>query len=302
MVAKKHGYENVTVDEIRKTLKQDYGITDETVLSQNKGQLITLLTIDDNPLDYDEETASLETLQIHPTEVLVEDTHVLQPAFNTAKWHEWVMLQFEEYEMEGGAPTCDGLRRVTENILGPISKVEIISNSTPNSDNKGNATVVVGITIEPVSLDTHPMYGRLLYVEDIADANKLNTPPEIFRHPSATAGTRAEARAYRKILRLHKILAAEENDSGDVSDEDWVVATPISEQQIQVLELLCERLNLNLLDYINCGQNKHSCVELVTDNVAQRMLQHLNRIQQKDAKVPDNVGVFDKNWRTNSDE
>ena len=309
----KHGYENVSIGDIRTELEKDFGVTDKETLAKTKKPLVELLL--QLKSDSSEDDASLlmnddifggveDVLSsVVSSEDIAENIPLAQPPFNSPGWHEWVISQFEEDELEGGCPTCDGLRRVTENTIGPISKVEIIKNDAPNMDNKGNATVVVGITIEPVTLESHPMVQRGIYVEDVADANQLNTPPEIFKHPSATAGTRAESRAYRKILRLRKVLTAEEaNSEAADSDENWTPAEPILEQQINVIDLLCHRNNLNLMDFLNCGDKAYVCIEQVSKYTAQRMLQHLNRIQRKDAQRPDDVGEYDENWRIKNDE
>ena len=163
--------------------------------------------------------------------------------------------------------------------------------------------MVVGVTISPVHLDSHPRYGASIYVEDLADANRLNTPEEIFKHPSATAGTRAESRVYRKMLRLRKVLAAEELASNESSlDEGWSPSTPITEQQITVIEMLCKRTNMNVLDFINCGDSKYVCVEQISEQSAQKMLQYLNRIQRKDADRPEDIGDYDENWKVKNDD
>jgi len=310
----KHGYENVNIGDIRSELEKDFGITDKDTLAQTKKPLVELLlrlksesNEDDESLLMDEDifdsTEADVLASVVSTDDISKDVPLAQPLFNSSNWHEWVISQFEEDELEGGCPTCDGLRRVTENTIGPISKVEIIKNDAPNMDNKGNATVVVGITIDPVTLESHPMTQRAIYVEDVADANQLNTPPEIFKHPSATAGTRAESRAYRKILRLRKVLTAEEaNSEAADSDENWTPSEPILEQQINVIDLLCHRNNLNLMEFLNCGDKSYVCIEQVSKYTAQRMLQHLNRIQRKDAERPDDVGEYDENWRIKNDE
>ncbi len=310
----KHGYENVNIGDIRSELEKDFGITDKDTLAQTKKPLVELLLRLKSESNEDDESLLMDEDIFNSTEADVlnsvvnvddisDDVPSVQPPFNSSNWHEWVINQFEEDELEGGCPTCDGLRRVTENTIGPISKVEIIKNDAPNMDNKGNATVVVGITIEPVMLKSHPMVRREIYVEDVADSNQLNTPPEIFKHPSATAATRAESRAYRKILRLRKVLTAEEaNSEAADSDENWTPSEPISEQQINVIDLLCHRNNLNLMDFLNCGDKSYVCIEQVSKYTAQRMLQHLNRIQRKDAQRPDGVGEYDENWRIKNDE
>ncbi len=304
----KHGYEDVSVKNIREELVS-LGVEDEELLSQTKSPLVNLLLKtkeyreqeEDGALTFDSEEE--DVLSAVDTEALSESSALARPTFNSEKWSEWVVSQFADDELENGAPTCDGLRRVAEQILGPIEKVEIIKNDTPNINNKGNATVVVGVTVNPVELDSHPRYGHDIYVEDLADANKLNTPEEIFKHPSATAGTRAESRVYRKMLRLKKVLAAEELASSEAAlEEEWAPSTPITDQQITVIDMLCQRTNIAVIDFINCGDSNYVCVEQVTENCAQKMLQHLNRIQRQNAPRPDGVGQYDENWKVKNND
>jgi len=304
----KHGYEDVSVKDIRAELFS-LGVDDENILSQSKKPLVKLLLEMKSNKNQDEdedvlfESEEEDILAAVDTEALSESSELVQPVFNSENWSEWVLSQFADDEMENGAPTCDGLRRVAENILGPIEKVEVIKNDTPNVNNKGNATVVVGVTISPVHLEGHPRHGSYIYVEDLADANRLNTPEEIFKHPSATAGTRAESRVYRKMLRLKKVLAAEELASNESSlDESWSPSTPITDQQITVIEMLCKRTNINVIDFINCGDSKYVCIEQVSEQSAQKMLQYLNRIQRKDADRPEDVGEYDENWKVKNDD
>jgi len=300
----KHGYEDVSVKDVREELRSK-GVDDEETLSQSKRTLVEILLKtkeDDEILFESEESEDVDILAAVDASSLSDDDSLIQPAFNSERWSEWVISQFSDDELENGAPTCDGLRRVAENVLGPIEKVEVIKNDTPNINNKGNATVVVGITINPIVLEGHPRYGKYVYVEDLADANRLNTPEEIFKHPSATAGTRAESRAYRKLLRLRKVLTAEELASNTHTEEDWSPSTPITDQQITVIDMLCNRTNMNVIDFINCGDSKHVCIEQVSEQSAQKMLQYLNRIQRKDAERPDDVGEYDENWKVKNND
>jgi hypothetical protein len=306
----KHGYEDVSVKDIREELLS-LGIDNEKTLAQSKKPLVELLLKTkeegwvaqetNDGLEFDSEEENI--LSAVDTSSMSEDSELIQPIFNSESWSQWVISQFTDDELENGAPTCDGLRRVTENVLGPIEKVEIIKNDTPNVNNKGNATVVVGVTISCVLLEGHPRHGSYIYVEDLADANKLNTPEEIFKHPSATAGTRAESRVYRKMLRLRKVLTAEELASNSSNlEEEWSPSTPITEQQITVIDMLCKRTNMNVSEFINCGDSKYVCVEQVSEQSAQKMLQYLNRIQRKDAERPDDVGEYDENWKVKNDD
>lgn len=304
----KHGYEDVSVKDIRAELFS-IGINDENVLSQSKKPLVKLLLeMKDNKNQNEEDdilfdSSDEDILSAIDLEAISKESKLAQPEFNSEGWSEWVISQFADDELENGAPTCDGLRRVTENVIGPIEKVEIIKNDTPNASNKGNATVVVGVTISHVLLEGHPRHGSYIYVEDLADANRLNTPEEIFKHPSATAGTRAESRVYRKMLRLRKVLAAEELASNESNlEEEWSPSTPITDQQITVIDMLCQRTDMSVIDFINCGDSKYVCIEQVSEQAAQKMLQHLNRVQRKDAQRPEGVDFYDESWKSKNAE
>jgi hypothetical protein len=295
----KHGYEQTSVEEIREKLRKDFGMEDEDLKNNTKGVLVEMLV----QAEVDKEAVGVlidveDEDDFTSIPISEENPKMERPVFNSDSWHEWVMLQFSEDELEGGAPVCDGLRRITENILGPISKVEVIKNTSPNLNNSGNATVTVGVTIDPITLEDHPLFGRIAYVEDIADANRNNTPSEIFKHPSATAASRAEARVYRKLLRMKKQLAAEELQAEGVIAEDlWTPASPIKDEQINTLDLICKRTDMSVIDFINIGDNKYISINQINDTIAARMLQHANRVQRKDIPRPDNVGKYDPNWR-----
>jgi hypothetical protein len=56
------------------------------------------------------------------------------------------------------------------------------------------------------------------------------------------------------------------------------------------------------LDFINCGDSKYVCIEQVSEQSAQKMLQYLNRIQRKDAERPDGVATYDENWKVKNDD
>ena len=175
----KHGYEDISIKDIREELVS-LGVEDEAVLSQSKKPLVELLIKTkelDGAISFESDGEEEDILSAVDTKYLEESEsqELSRPNFNSDKWSEWVISQFTDDELENGAPTCDGLRRVAENVLGPIEKVEIIKNDTPNASNKGNATVVVGVTIDPVQLEGHPRYGYSIYVEDLADSNRLNT-------------------------------------------------------------------------------------------------------------------------------
>ena len=103
----KHGYEDVSVKDIRKELVS-LGVRDEKILSQSKKPLVELLLKtkeegwvaqeSNDGLEFDIEEEDI--LSAVDTEALAEGSGLVQPAFNTEKWSEWVMSQFADDELE----------------------------------------------------------------------------------------------------------------------------------------------------------------------------------------------------------
>lgn len=121
-------------------------------------------------------------------------------------WNDYVMSFFTEDEVIEGMPKVAGLRRVSELIMGP----PIFSGPTqvfPSNeiDAPGRATVVFTVQFK------HATY------TDVADSWLGNTDDNFVIYNTAMASTRAEARALRKALGLHK-AAYEEITKKDPSN------------------------------------------------------------------------------------
>jgi len=108
-------------------------------------------------------------------------------------WNDYVMSLFNEDEVIEGMPKVAGLRRVAELIMGP----PLFSGPTqvfPSNeiDSPGRSTVVFTVQFQ------HASYA------DVADSWMGNTDDNFVIYNTAMASTRAEARALRKALGLHK--------------------------------------------------------------------------------------------------
>jgi len=220
------------------------------------------------------------------------------PYFYSEQWHEYVMRQFSEEEMEGGHPLRDGLVRVTEKLLGPIIRREVVNFQSIGSDAYNNNVIVhIRLTINVVD-DNHPAYGHNIVEDGIAEVNRRNTPAPFHLHPAATASSKAEAQALRKILRLRKMVAADEITPDDMvlNDEPYIPDHPITEEQVVVMDLLCKRLDVSLLDFINSGQSKYVSVEQIPTSKAQSMIKFLNEIQSGKQQSPVSK-KYDHSWR-----
>lgn len=127
-------------------------------------------------------------------------------------WSDYVMTHFVSNELKEGMPTCDGLRRVFKKLVGEITDRYIDVIKAPTST---DPTSTVLCTIR---------YKRKGSIKessttDVFDVNNENTPWPYCKASTATAATKAEARALRKGLGLVKIYSAEEiHEAIDVSD------------------------------------------------------------------------------------
>lgn len=302
-----HGYENTPVEDIRRILVEKYGITDPVVIGQTKKPLIELLLrhkgINDPEEEINEFDDVLEDAQEDGDSVTLpveEDAKQKTAIYNSPEWQEYIMRQFVDTELIDGNPTYDGCRRVVEIVLGPIINSEVKQYSPSTIESKGTATVVYALDIF-ITNESHPLVNQSVHIEDIADVGPLNTLPPYSNHPSATASTRAEGRCLRKILRLTHIITAEESDDRakeEVTADDWAPDDPIADNQIQVIDMMCKRLNINVMQFVNSGLNRYASINNVPKSIAQRMLQELNKIQRKIKPSPATVGFYDSEWRT----
>lgn len=319
-----HGYEQTPINDIRNILRDKYNVVDEETLNQTKVPLVNLLlslevaegedlgenSLDDaeieDDLDMEGAAAELAALDLEDVEeefegeeAGIENVPPAIPDITSSEWPDYVMRQFEDDELENGNPTCDGLRRVTERVLGPIMGRQIATYTPPTIENNGVATVVVGVRVK-LTNPNHPLYPMEIYEEDIADCGKYNTDAPYHLHQSGTASTRAEARALRKLLRLRRVVSADELTKKPVEEyeEGWRPSEPISQEQINMIDVVCERLNMSVMDFVNSGKSgkKYPDIYAISHATAQEMMQFLNRIQQNKASKPHGVGNYDKNW------
>ena len=58
------------------------------------------------------------------------------PIYGSQEWHDYIMSKFEKRELIDGNPTCAGLRRVAEDVLGSII-VSRPSQVFPSTDANG---------------------------------------------------------------------------------------------------------------------------------------------------------------------
>lgn len=318
----KHGYDGTSVYQLRQLARGPLYQFTEAEISDEDGKLLTKSalidkivafnessTTDDAPTempdseDVDlfedaEEEQSPDRIGPEPDEDAEEEPEVV--IYGEEGWSDWVIRQFADEELDNGNPVCDALRRMVQKLIGPIINRTLVHVTPGTVENKGMATIGRRVEVN-VTNPAHPAFGLTIAEEEIADCGRINTDFPFVNHPSATASTRAEARAYRKLLGLNRVIAAEEAAEAAEQDhgDEWEPDKPISEQQVNVIDLLCKRLDLDVLTYINAGSSgrNYRYVEQVPASAANVMIQYLNRVQQGSKSKPPGVGKYDQRWR-----
>jgi len=239
---------------------------------------------------------------IKEEENMQQENEDFMPAYGSDDWNEYVMSKFQDSELFDGNPTCAGLRRVAEDLLGTIlvSRPSQVFPAT-DSDGPGRATVVFEVAID--WMDS----GQIKTFADVADVWHGNTDDLFCAHPVATASTRAEGRALRKALRV-KCLAAEELAKKDIAsivrqtvqkptDGEWKEEDAISTPQINFIEAKCKQLDIDVMAFVNSGEDSYDSIADVSKKTASKMLGVLNQYQNKSKDIPEELKGYDSNWR-----
>ena len=225
-----------------------------------------------------------------------------RPSMFSDEWNDFVMAHFHTNELIDGNPICAGLRRVAEFLLGDIveSGPEQIFPAS-DSNGPGRATVVFKVVFNWMNEGTTRIF------REVADVWHGNTDDLFCAHPVATASTRAEGRALRKALKL-RCLAAEELAKKDIvnivqesvkkapTSGDYESDKRISGQQVQFIDNRCNQLDIDVLGFINIGENTYGSINDVTKDSAKKMIKVLNTYQNG-GPIPDKIKGYNVNWR-----
>lgn len=225
-------------------------------------------------------------------EGVVDNTPPIRPSMTSPAWSDYVMTQFDESELNDGRPNVGGLRRVTELLLGPITKSVVTDYDvkiTKSFDESSSlyfvvATHLVEIDVKYEDQDTC----GLRTFSEVGNVSRLNTEPEWLRWAPEFASTRAEARALRKALKLQRVISSEENAP---SQEELEITekTPCDSTQRNFLINITERNGIDLVKYINYGKNRYGKIEDVPYKVATKMAQYLSELQRDQSKIPEEI-------------
>lgn len=212
-------------------------------------------------------------------------------------WSDYVLSFLTSDELQDGHATVDGLRRIAELLVGDI--IESVGHviQSPTRENGNTAVVEHYITIDVL---------RGQYIKDVglvgnrrysgaADVSFRNTDAPFSSFAVATADTRAEGRALKRVLGLKKPVA-EELANVTVDDSTVEEDTSIRDPQVKTIATLCKRLDVNVKEFVNSGKLEYNTIKDVKYKTALEMIKKLNTFQQDMDKIPDDLKGFDQAW------
>jgi hypothetical protein len=216
---------------------------------------------------------------------------------NDIGWTDHVLSLLSDDEKIAGNPTTDGLRRIFEIALN-CDLIESTSDVTqvPTPENEKRATVVHRLSYF-LKDETLQQESKFRTVSGSADVYWGNCDKTYRNHPTAVAETRAEGRALRRALKLRKVVAAEEiaKDIEDHPDENSV--SKISVNQINFIDVIAQRLNINVILLISQLAITESNIYNISHENAVGIIKQLTAYQQDMNKIPSDLLGYQANWK-----
>ena len=244
----------------------------------------------------DVELESPSTVDTSVKDIIMDES---APSVTSPEWNDYVLGLCSDNELCDGRPTCAGLRRVSELVLGQIVSSKPTQVFPPTSgDEIGRATVIWEVVFADGST-----------FSDVADCWEGNTDDMFCVFNTATAATRAEGRALRKALRLRTVAAEEmtKKDTASIvksisqtkrveTEGEYDDSYRMSDAQSNFIDSKCKQLNLEVGEFFN---------EVFSINVKRKVdkrqasdaIKKLNDFQQDKDLIPDNISAYVADWR-----
>lgn len=218
------------------------------------------------------------------------------PEINDIEWTDHVLGLLSDDEKINDNPTTDGLRRIFE-IAMDCTIIESSSDvvQTPDPNNQQRATVVHNLTYVLNNPDIDAIF-KTRSVNGSADVYWGNCDKVYRNHPVAVAETRAEGRALRRGLRLRKVVAAEEI-AKEVEDIDGDSVGKISTNQVNFIDVLAKRLNVNVKSLVTSLNIDTANLLGLAHDEAVLIIRKLSSLQQNIEDIPEDIMNYDSNWR-----
>ena len=264
--------------------KDEYLEAAESLLSLDDSEEEALYDKPTNCTDFKDKSAMITTKEEIESD-LIEKNYIEAELVNYegVSSSEEIMALFAEDELfKGEYPKADGLRRIANLVIGPIvdesSKTECIA----WGDSFGiKCDFSVSFECRNSNFGTQGSIVKFSDSSDcIPDINCID--PMFSKYPTAMSATRAEARVFRKALRL-KTVAAEEMDVEHDSYQKASLVNKdgqefIKEHHVRVLNKASENKGIKIEDILSRVELGGKKVEELTQKEFESTMKYMNEI------------------------
>lgn len=215
---------------------------------------------------------------------------------HSLEWTDYVLSKLSEDEKIAGNPTTDGLRRIFEKVMNCViieSTSDVVQSPSPTNEKRATVVHSLSYCINDESLND---INKVRTVNGAADVYWGNCDKVYRNHPVAVAETRAEGRALRRGLRLRKVVAAEELTDSTEDDIGADNVTKITNNQINFIDALSKRLDINVIELIKSLDIKQDNVKTILHSDALSVIRELSSFQQKTDDIPQTIKGYINNW------
>jgi len=229
-------------------------------------------------------------------EPVAVDNDVSKPSINDLEWNDYVLGLLSDDEKISGNPTTDGLRRIFEIALDCVvidSTSQVVQSPDPNNEKRATVVHQLSYILNDSTLDPEI---KCRTVNGAADVYWGNCDKIYRNHPVAVAETRAEGRALRRGLKLRKVIAAEEAVNDIEDDPDGISVSKITNNQINFIDVLSKRLNINVNSMLKL-KNINESIYNVQHGDAVVLIRDLSKYQQNMSDIPENIIGYDSSWK-----
>lgn len=216
--------------------------------------------------------------------VIINETKPLSKS--DPKWTEYIMKQFTGDELFDGLPSRDGLCRVFEQEIGEIVTTNVNVVKPPTAT---DPSATVKVEIDYIDHDQDDSIIRR--ISDAFDVNNNNTKYPWCLAAVATATTKAEARALRKGLRLHKILSREEIEQGFDNNKDENSTGLANDGLKRAINNMISKSGIDMTKYL--ASKEKTSIDEISKEEAQIMLKELNDFAYNRIAIPDDIKIKD---------
>ncbi len=280
--------------ELVKKLVEEYDYSEKDAQALSREELVKLMDNLDNELDatpVEDNSVNEKWAKVYEQSGVSTDETVMGRRPQDVDWHDYVMSHFQKDELQNGCPTVDGMRRVSEIVVGEILKIDSSVRDTPKEENQYRAVVICRVAFE---------VGEIVKeFSGCADAFSGNAEPEFARHATALAETRAEGRALKRALRLKKIVSAEEMiaDESKIEQPGQQNDKYINGQQINFIDVVGKKSDVNLAEFVRESVGDNTPLKLIPYDKGVELCNKIAEFKNKPENIPENMLGYKAGWQ-----